>query len=136
MRRAEAVAALQYFWGVPVAAKSVQRARCEKDTRRAGADGRGADDCVDDGRDDLDPGADKGDDEGRLRGVAGRYGERRVVKAADKKPMLAGIVVRWGRRDYSHNQADDKNTQHVEDEDAQECLLGRRWDDLARVACL
>jgi len=86
VRRAIAVAALQYLWGVPVAAQAIQRARCEEDTRRAGADGGGADDRVDDGRNDLDPRADKSDDKGRLCGVAGRYGERWVVKTPELSP--------------------------------------------------
>ena len=71
MRDSEAVAALEEFGGVAVAAQAVEGAGGEEDARGAGADGGGADYAVDDGGDDGDSAADEGDYEGGLGGGSG-----------------------------------------------------------------
>ena len=90
MRDSKAVAALEEFGGVAVAAQAVEGAGGEEDARGAGADGGGADYAVDDGGDDGDSAADKGDYEGGLGGGSGCDGEGGVVKS----PVLVGEVSR------------------------------------------
>lgn len=87
MRDSKAVAALEEFGGVAVAAQAVEGAGGEEDARGAGADGGGADYAVDDGGDDGDSAADEGDYEGGLGGGSGGDGEGGVVGSS---------VVGWG----------------------------------------
>jgi hypothetical protein len=79
VRDAEAVAALEEFGSVAVAAQAVEGPRGEEDAGGAGADGGGADYAVDDGGDDGDSAADEGDYEGGLGGGSGCDGEGGVV---------------------------------------------------------